>query len=72
MSVQLPAPLQRLSNRFSWFVGGVFLRQFVDKPINTLRLMDPAEYLTALEDILLRQFADIEVKRGLEIEKEIW
>jgi UDP:flavonoid glycosyltransferase YjiC (YdhE family) len=35
--VQLPASLQRLSNRFSWYVGGVFLRQIVDKPLNTLR-----------------------------------
>src|SRR5689334_10540290 len=26
LSVSLPAPLQRLSNRFSWFVGGLFLR----------------------------------------------
>jgi len=33
----LPASLQRLSNRFSWFVGGLFLRQIVDKPINNLR-----------------------------------
>ena len=36
-SLQLPAALQRLSNRCSWFIGGVFLRQIVDKPINTLR-----------------------------------
>ena len=36
-SLQLPAALQRLSNRFSWSLGGVFLRQIVDKPINTLR-----------------------------------
>jgi rhamnosyltransferase subunit B len=35
--VQLPAPLQRLGNRFSWFLGGMFLRQVVDKPINQLR-----------------------------------
>jgi rhamnosyltransferase subunit B len=33
----LPASLQRLSNRFSWFVGGLFLRQIVDKPINNVR-----------------------------------
>src|SRR5947209_5650969 len=32
LSVQLPAPLQRLSNRFSWLLGGMFLRQIVDKP----------------------------------------
>src|SRR5260221_1366360 len=37
LPVQLPASLQRLSNRFSWFVGGIFLRQIVDKPINQLR-----------------------------------
>ena len=37
LSVQLPAPLQRLSNRFSWFLGGMFLRQAVDKPVNRLR-----------------------------------
>ncbi len=37
MRVPLPAPLQRLSNRFSWFLGGMFLRQVVDKPINQLR-----------------------------------
>lgn len=37
LSVQLPAPLQRLSNRFSWFAGGIFLRQIVDKPINRVR-----------------------------------
>ncbi|HEV2581001.1 MAG TPA: glycosyltransferase [Ktedonobacteraceae bacterium] len=37
MSVQLPAPLQRLSNRFSWFLGGMVLRQIVDKPINRVR-----------------------------------
>lgn len=35
--VPLPAPLQRLSNRFSWFLGGIFLRQIVDKPVNRLR-----------------------------------
>ena len=39
LPIPLPAPLQRLSNRFSWFVGGVFLRQIVDKPINKLRRM---------------------------------
>jgi rhamnosyltransferase subunit B len=37
LSIHLPASLQRLSNRFSWFVGGLFLRQIVDKPINNLR-----------------------------------
>jgi rhamnosyltransferase subunit B len=33
----LPATLQRLANRFSWFVGGMVLRQIVDKPINRVR-----------------------------------
>jgi rhamnosyltransferase subunit B len=37
LSVSLPASLQRLSNRFSWFVGGMFLRQIVDTPINRVR-----------------------------------
>jgi UDP:flavonoid glycosyltransferase YjiC (YdhE family) len=37
LPVQLPASLQRLSNRFSWFIGGMFLRQIVDKPINSVR-----------------------------------
>lgn len=37
LSIHLPASLQHLSNRFSWFVGGLFLRQIVDKPINNLR-----------------------------------
>ena len=37
MPVPLPAPLQRLSNRFSWFLGGIFLRRLVDKPVNQLR-----------------------------------
>lgn len=37
LTVQLHASLQRLSNRFSWFLGGIFLRQVVDKPINRLR-----------------------------------
>jgi UDP:flavonoid glycosyltransferase YjiC (YdhE family) len=37
MSVTLPASLQHLSNRFSWFLGGIFLRQIVDKPLNRLR-----------------------------------
>ncbi len=37
MPVQLPAPLQHVSNRFSWFLGGMFLRQVVDKPVNQLR-----------------------------------
>src|SRR5438876_897546 len=32
LPVQLPASLQRLSNRYSWFVGGIVLRQIVDKP----------------------------------------
>jgi len=39
MRMSLPAPLQRLSNRFSWFLGGIFLRQVVDKPVNQLRRM---------------------------------
>src|SRR5579864_1437095 len=37
LPVQLPAALQRLSNRFSWFVGGMLLRQIVDKPVNSVR-----------------------------------
>jgi rhamnosyltransferase subunit B len=37
MPVPLPTPLQRLSNRFSWFLGGIFLRRIVDKPVNQLR-----------------------------------
>jgi rhamnosyltransferase subunit B len=37
LPVPLLATLQRLSNRFSWFVGGLFLRQVVDKPINRVR-----------------------------------
>ena len=37
LHVQLPAHLQRLSNRFSWFLGGMILRQMVDKPVNQLR-----------------------------------
>jgi rhamnosyltransferase subunit B len=37
LPMRLPASLQRLSNRFSWFVGGLFLRQIVDKPINNVR-----------------------------------
>jgi rhamnosyltransferase subunit B len=37
MRVPFPAPLQRLSNRFAWFLGGMFLRQVVDKPVNQLR-----------------------------------
>ena len=36
-SVPLPASLQRLSNRFSWFAGGMVLRQIVDRPINRVR-----------------------------------
>ena len=39
LSVPLPASLQRLSNRFSWFIGGMVLRQIVDKPINRVRSM---------------------------------
>ena len=39
MRVPLPAPLQGLINRFSWFLGGIFLRQVVDKPVNRLRRM---------------------------------
>lgn len=37
LPVSLPAPLQHLSNRFSWFIGGLFLRQIVDAPINRVR-----------------------------------
>jgi len=37
MRVPLSAPLQRLSNRLSWFLGGIFLRRIVDKPVNQLR-----------------------------------
>src|SRR5437660_1137269 len=37
LPMRLPASLQRWSNRFSWFVGGIFLRQIVDKPINRVR-----------------------------------
>ncbi len=37
ISVQLPAFLQPWSNRFSWFVGGMFLRQIVDRPVNQVR-----------------------------------
>ncbi|HKF38949.1 MAG TPA: glycosyltransferase [Ktedonobacteraceae bacterium] len=37
MRVPMPVPLQRLSNRFSWFLGGMFLRRMVDKPVNQLR-----------------------------------
>ena len=37
MPVPLPAPLQRLSNRFSWFLGGIVLRRIVDNPVNQLR-----------------------------------
>jgi len=37
LSVELPAPLQQLNNRFSWFIGGVFLRQIVDKAVNKVR-----------------------------------
>src|SRR5579863_2525565 len=37
MRVPLPAPLQRLSNRFSWFLGGIFIRRMVDKPVNLIR-----------------------------------
>ncbi len=37
LPVSLPAPLQRMSNRFSWLVGGAFLRQIVDKPVNNVR-----------------------------------
>jgi UDP:flavonoid glycosyltransferase YjiC (YdhE family) len=36
-SIQLPAPLEHIINRFSWFIGGIFLRHNVDKPINQLR-----------------------------------
>jgi len=37
LPVPLPTPLQHVSNRFSWFLGGMFLRQVVDKPVNRLR-----------------------------------
>jgi hypothetical protein len=37
LPTRLPASLQRWSNRFSWFVEGIFLRQIVDKPINRVR-----------------------------------
>ena len=37
LPMRLPASLQRWSNRFSWFVGGMVLRQIVDKPINRVR-----------------------------------
>jgi rhamnosyltransferase subunit B len=37
MSMILPAPLQRLSNRFSWLLGGMVLRRIVDKPVNQFR-----------------------------------
>jgi rhamnosyltransferase subunit B len=37
MRVPLPVPLQHLSNRFSWLLGGMVLRQIVDKPVNQLR-----------------------------------
>lgn len=37
MRVPLPVALQRLSNRLSWFLGGMFLRRMVDKPVNRLR-----------------------------------
>ncbi|TMD78157.1 MAG: glycosyltransferase family 1 protein [Chloroflexi bacterium] len=37
LPIHSPPSLQRLSNRFSWFVGGLFLRQIVDKPINRVR-----------------------------------
>jgi rhamnosyltransferase subunit B len=37
LPVQLPAFLQRPSNRFSWFLGGLALRQIVDRPINKVR-----------------------------------
>jgi rhamnosyltransferase subunit B len=37
LPVPLPASLQRLSNRFSWFIGGMVLRQIVDKPVNQIR-----------------------------------
>ena len=36
-SVTLPATLQRWGNRFSWFLGGMVLRQIVDRPINRVR-----------------------------------
>jgi rhamnosyltransferase subunit B len=39
LAVPLPPVLQRLSNRFSWFVGGLFLRQIVDNPVNRVRRM---------------------------------
>ena len=37
LPVSLPAPLQRQSNRFSWWLGGIALRRMVDRPVNRLR-----------------------------------
>lgn len=37
MRVPLPVPLQHLSNRCSWLLAGIVLRQIVDKPVNRLR-----------------------------------
>jgi rhamnosyltransferase subunit B len=37
LAVQLPAFLQPWTNRFSWFVGGMFLRRIVDSPVNQIR-----------------------------------
>ena len=38
LPVSLPAPVQRLSNRFSWWLGGMVLHCMVDRPVNRLRL----------------------------------
>ncbi len=38
LPMSLPAPVQRLSNRFSWWLGGMVLRRMVDRPVNRLRL----------------------------------
>src|SRR5438552_15772059 len=35
--VPLPVSLQRLINRFSWFIGGMVLRQIVDQPVTRVR-----------------------------------
>ena len=37
LPVQLPASLQHMSNRFSWFIRDIFLRRIVDTPINRVR-----------------------------------
>lgn len=37
LQVSLPGFLQRLSNRFSWWAGGMVLRRMVDRPVNRVR-----------------------------------